>query len=142
MDHKAFLTSLDPALKANLTRRSDRAGLVRLAGHGGGILVTGALIAAGVPGWPLLMAVQGVLIVFLFTLEHEATHKTPFASEELNEAVGRFCGFLLLLPFDWFQQFHLAHHRWTNLESKDPELATPKPATRAEWLWHVSGLPY
>ena len=85
---------------------------------------------------------QGVLIVFLFTLEHEATHRTPFANERLNDEVGRVAGFLLLLPFEWFRYFHLAHHRWTNIEGKDPELVGGKPQTRAQWVWHVSGLPY
>jgi fatty acid desaturase len=138
MDHRAFLSSLPPETRAALAERSDRAGLVHLAGHLGAILLVGALIAAG---WWWLIPVQGVLIVFLFTLEHEATHKTPFASVRLNETVGHACGFLLLLPFRWFRLFHLAHHRFTNLPG-DPELASPKPATRREWLWHVSGVPY
>ena len=142
MDHKAFLASLPPEAKAALTLRSDRAGLAHLAGHGGAILLCASLIAMGVPGWPLLLLVQGVLISFLFTLEHEATHKTPFASEGLNEAVGRACGFLLLLPFEWFRYFHLAHHRWTNIDGKDPELEGGKPETRRAFVLHVSGLPY
>jgi fatty acid desaturase len=102
----------------------------------------GGLIAAGVPGWWLLLPVQGVLVVFLFTLEHEATHRTPFASASLNEGVGQACGVLLLLPFAWFRLFHLAHHRWTNLPGLDPELNGAKPQTLRGWLWHVSGLPY
>jgi fatty acid desaturase len=80
--------------------------------------------------------------VFLFTLEHEATHRTPFASERLNDWVGRAAGFLLLLPFEWFRYFHLAHHRWTNIEGKDPELLGEKPGTLRAWVLHVSGLPY
>jgi fatty acid desaturase len=48
----------------------------------------------------------------------------------------------LLLPFLWFRYFHLAHHRWTNIAGLDPELDGPKPATRADWLRHVSGWPY
>lgn len=142
MDHKSFVANLAPDLRARLIARSDRAGLWHLAGHLGAIVGVGALIALGVPGWWILLPVQGVLIVFLFTLEHEATHKTPFASERFNEAVGHFCGFLLLLPFQWFRYFHLAHHRWTNLAGKDPELASDKPSGLKAWLWHVSGLPY
>jgi fatty acid desaturase len=142
MDHKEFLQKLPAEIKARLTLRSDQAGLRHLAGHLGAILLVGALIAVQVPGWWILLPVQGVLIVFLFTLEHEATHKTPFASERLNEAVGHLCGFLLLLPFQWFRYFHLAHHRWTNIAGKDPELASEKPANLRAWLWHVSGLPY
>lgn len=141
-DHRAFIAALPAAEKARLTRRSDRAGLLHLAGHWGAILLVGGLIAAKIPLWPLLLPVQGVLIVFLFTLEHECTHKTPFASERLNEWVGRLSGFLLLLPFEWFRYFHLAHHRWTNIEGQDPELDHPKPASLRDWLWHVSGLPY
>jgi fatty acid desaturase len=139
MDHRAFVASLAPELRAELTAASNRAGLLHLAGHAGAILLVGLLIAMG---WWALVPVQGVLIVFLFTLEHEATHKTPFANSRLNEWVGRACGFLLLLPFDWFRAFHLAHHRWTNIEDHDPELAGGKPETLRAWLGHVSGLPY
>jgi fatty acid desaturase len=142
MDHKAFVAGLTPEVKAALTARSDRAGLLHLAGHLGAIALCGTLIALGVPGWWVLLPVQGVLVIFLFTLEHEATHKTPFASEFMNEWVGRACGFLILLPFGWFRYFHLAHHRWTNLAGRDPELGSAKPVTAAAWVWHVSGVPY
>jgi fatty acid desaturase len=51
-------------------------------------------------------------------------------------------GFLLLLPFEWFRYFHLAHHRWTNIVGKDPELAGKAPQSLRQWVWHVSGVPY
>ncbi len=143
MDHAAFLASLPPATRAALTARSDRAGLLHLAGHGGAILVTGALIAARVPLWPLLLPVEGVLLVFLFTLAHEATHRTPFASDRLSDGAGRVAGFFLLMPFGWFRAFHLAHHRFTNDVARDPELeGGGRPRTRAAFWWHVSGLPF
>jgi fatty acid desaturase len=141
-DHQAFLASLPAEAKAALTARSDAAGLRHLAGHLGLIALSSTLILLRVPLWPLLLPVQGILLVFLFTLEHECTHKTPFASERLNEAVGRLCGLVLALPFAWFRYFHLAHHRWTNLPGKDPELEGRKPETLRAWIWHVSGLPY
>ncbi len=142
MDHREFMASLEPELRARLTARSDAAGLRHLALHGGAILALGFWIGFGLPLWWALLPLQGVLIVFLFTLEHEATHKTPFASEVLNEWVGRACGFLIVLPFEWFRYFHLAHHRWTNIAGRDPELAGGKPETWAAWVWQVSGLPY
>lgn len=142
MDHRAFLAALPAETRADLTGPSDRAGLLHLAGHGGAILACGGLIAAGVPGWWLLLPVQGVLVIFLFTLEHEATHRTPFASRWLNEGAGHACGFLLLLPFGWFRLFHLAHHRWTNLPGQDPELQGARPDSLRALVWHVSGLPY
>jgi fatty acid desaturase len=141
-DHREFVAALPAELRERMTARSDAAGLWHLAGHLGLILLVGALIAGGVPGWWALLPVQGVLIVFLFTLEHEATHKTPFASLVVNEWAGRLAGLLLVLPFEWFRYFHLAHHRWTNIEGKDPELLGEKPETWRAWVWHVSGLPY
>lgn len=142
MDQKAFLAAVPPDLRERMVERSDGPGLWHLAGHLGAILAVAGLIAAEVPGWWLLLPVQGVLVIFLFTLEHEATHRTPFRTVWLNDWVGRLCGLLLVLPFEWFRAFHMAHHRWTNLPGKDPELAGPKPETRAAWVWHVSGLPY
>jgi len=142
MDHKSFLASLPPAEKSRLTALSNARGLAHLAGHLGLIVVLGGLIAAGVPGWPLLLVPQGIALVFLFTLEHECTHRTPFATPALSDLVGRACGFVLILPFEWFRYFHLAHHRWTNIAGQDPELDGPKPETLRQWLIHVSGLPY
>lgn len=142
MDHRSLIAGLAPETRAALTATSTRAGLWHLAGHAGAIGLAGALIALRVPFWPLLLPVQGILLCFLFTLEHEATHKTPFAHAGLNDWVGRACGLVLLLPFTWFRYFHLAHHRWTNIPGRDPELDGPKPDTRAAWLWHVSGIPY
>ena len=88
MDHQGFLAGIDPATRARLTERSDAPGLWRLSLHAGAIVLLGGLIAAGVPGWWALLPVQGVLIVSLFTLEHEATHRTPFRSI-LAERLGR-----------------------------------------------------
>ncbi|MCT4554908.1 MAG: fatty acid desaturase [Pelagimonas sp.] len=141
MDHKTFMASLPPKDLARLSQRSDAKGLRHLALHLGAICALGLWIALGGPLWWALIPVQGVLIVFLFTLEHECTHQTPFANTRLNEAVGHLCGFLLLLPFLWFRYFHLAHHRWTNLPGKDPELDSPKPTSWGAWIKHVSGLP-
>lgn len=140
MDHSTFLVGLPPQTRTELTARRRWMGLAHLAGHLGALALTGGLIVAQVPLWPLLLPVQGVLLVFLFTLEHECTHRTPFASDALCDAVGHACGALLLNPFLWFRYFHLAHHRFTN-QPGDPELSSPKPETRAQWVWHVSGLP-
>jgi fatty acid desaturase len=133
--------SLAPEERAALAALSDGPGLRHLLLHAGAIAATGTLIAAQVPFWPLLLPVHGVLLIFLFTLAHECTHATPFASRRLNEAVGHACGALLILPFRWFRLFHLAHHRWTNLPGKDPELVGGKPETVGQWALHVSGLP-
>ncbi len=137
------MARLPADLSARLTARENRAGVVHLIGHGGLILLLGALIALRVPLWGALLPLQGICLCFLFTLQHETTHRTPFASEVLNEWVGRITGFLILQPFEWFRYFHLAHHKHTNIEGKDPELLFgAKPETSAAYAWHVSGLPY
>ena len=143
MSHAAFLDALPPQTRIELAERSDRAGLSHLAVHAGAVAVLGALLIARVPFWWALVPVQGVLIAFLFTLQHECTHRTPFASRGLNEWTGRIAGLLIFQPFEWFRHFHLAHHRHTHDPERDPELAGGgKPGTRAEWLIHVSGWPY
>jgi fatty acid desaturase len=141
MDHRRFVSSLSSDQRRFLTESADRPGLFRLAIHFGAISALGAGILHSGPLAPALMVGQGVLIVFLFTLLHETTHRTPFRSLWLNVAVGRLCGFLLFLPATWFRFFHLAHHRFTQIPGKDPELAAPKPQTRGAWMRHVSGVP-
>ncbi len=136
-----MLADLPAATRAALAVRRDGPGLVRLAGHLGAILGCGGAIAAGIPGWWLLLPVQGVLIVFLFTLQHECTHRTPFRSERLSDLIGHAVGLLILNPFLWFRAFHLAHHRHTN-QPGDPELDGAPITTRAQWLRHVSGWSY
>lgn len=141
MDHKALIASLPADQRADLQEKSDLPGVIRLIVHWGLIGLIGWLIAIGVPGWRVLLVVQGILIIFCFTLLHETTHKTPFASLWLNEAVMHVCGFLVLLPPEWFRYFHFAHHRFTNDPDKDPELEEEKATTRGGYLWRLTGLP-
>ncbi|MFD1160561.1 fatty acid desaturase [Roseovarius aestuarii] len=143
MDHKAFIASLPADTLADLNRRDDAPGLRHLAGHAALITGFGLWIALGLPLWQVALVGQGIAICFLFTLEHEATHKTPFADERLSEWVGRICGVLIALPFEWFRYFHLAHHRHTNVPGKDPELmAGAKPDTIGTYIVHVTGIPF
>ncbi|MEM7236809.1 MAG: fatty acid desaturase [Pseudomonadota bacterium] len=141
MDHKALLAGLTPDQRLALTGRSNGAGLRHLASHWGAIVTIGAAIASGVPGWPLLLQIQGILIVFLFTLLHETSHRTPFASDWINVWVGRVCGLAICLPPEWFRLFHMAHHRFTNDPERDPELEDGKPETWRRYLIYVSGIP-
>ncbi len=141
MDHRSFIASLPAAERQRLTRRLNVPGLVRLALHCGGIVCVAWLIAERVPFWPILMPLQGILIVFLFTTMHEAIHRTAFATRRLNDVVAALCGFVVALPPAWFRHFHFAHHRHTQDPERDPELARPKPETWGQYLWHLSGLP-
>ena len=88
------------------------------------------------------MLLHGIILVFLFAPLHEAVHWTAFRRRRLNDAVAWACGAVLMLPPAYFRAFHFAHHRHTQDPARDPELASPKPRTLADYLWHVSGLPY
>jgi fatty acid desaturase len=141
MDHKALIASLPADERQRMLERSDAKGLLHLAVHWGLIAFIGWLMMAGVPGWQALLVLQGLLIIFCFTLLHETVHKTPFATEWLNEAVMHVCGFLVILPPEHFRYFHLAHHRYTNDPEKDPELADAKASNLLVYLWRITGIP-
>ena len=143
MDHTAFIASLPRDTLARLSVVKDRPGVLHLLGHVGLVVVLGMWIMQGWWLWPIALVAQGIAICFLFTLQHEATHKTPFKTLWMNEWAGRISGVLICQPFEWFRYFHLAHHRHTNIPGKDPELTSgAKPETRRAYIWHVMGLSY
>ena len=133
----------DP-LPAELFERSDARGLIRLGIHLTLLACTTGLLAAS-PGTVFMLpaiVLHGVVLIFLFSPLHECIHSTAFGSRRLNDAVASVCGALLLLPREYFRAFHLTHHRYTQDPERDPELAVKKPETKAEYLLHLSGLPY
>jgi len=160
MTHQEFLKSLTDEQKQALTERSNNVGLIQLGVHlclialNSVLLLNlpGVLSSVIMPGafigscftfvsWFLLSISQGILLVFLFTLLHETTHHTPFESITLNRVIGAGCGMVLFLPAQWFRHFHLAHHRYTHVADKDPELASPKPDSIPTYLAYLSGIP-
>lgn len=128
----------------NLLARNDRAGLLQLAGHILLLLLTATLVAGAAGSfwlWPA-MFLHGVVLIFLFAPLHETIHRTAFATRALNDGVASVIGLLLVLPREYFRAFHFAHHRHTQDPARDPELASPRPETKAAWLLHVSGMRY
>ena len=128
----------------HLLARSDRAGLRHLAGHVALLALTALFIfwaRGSIWQWPAML-LHGIVLVFLFAPLHETIHRTAFASRSLNDAVAFVIGALLILPREYFRAFHFAHHRHTQDPARDPELASPRPATKGQWLLYVSGLPY
>ncbi len=141
MDHRSFIRSLSAEQRESLTRKSDLLGIAGLVRHWGLIILLGWLIYERVPFWPLLTVAQGVLIVFLFTLLHETSHRTVFETLWANKAVAWICGLLIALPPEWFRSFHFEHHRHTQNPDKDPEMAIAKPTTVWDYVIYISGLP-
>ena len=127
-----------------LSERADGPGLMQLLAHGSILAATGAAVATGAGTILVLpaMLAHGIALVFLFAPLHETIHRTAFRQRWLNDCAAFVIGVLLVLPREYFRAFHFAHHRFTQDAAQDPELAAPKPATSAQLVWHVSGLPY
>jgi fatty acid desaturase len=141
MDHKAFLKKLSPNQRTILTTRYNTPALIHLTLHWSLIIVIGFYIGFQWPFWGILLIPQGILISFCFCILHETVHETPFKSKRMNTLIGSICAHLIILPRNWFRYFHLAHHKYTQMPGKDPELNTPKPETLYQYLRYVSGLP-
>ena len=142
-DHRAALAALGAGRVAALSRTSDLPGLIRLASHLGLLALTGTAVLA-VEGWARLplQLLHGTVLVFLFSAAHECIHRTAFRTNWLNDRVAWAAGLALMLPPNAFRFFHFAHHRHTQNEARDPELAMPKPATRRDYLWRLTGWHY
>lgn len=132
-----------PTLEA-LRQPSDRAGLAHLAGHAALIAATGTAVALSTHWLVLIPAVlaHGIALIFLFAPLHESIHGTAFRTPWINTAVAAFCGAVLMLPPLYFRWFHFAHHRHTQDAARDPELASPKPATWSQYLYSLTGIGY
>jgi fatty acid desaturase len=141
MDHKQLLASLEDDTRLLLTEKSDRAGLLMLVSHLVGVGATGVYIVLALPLWQLVMVLHGVQLVFFFTLLHEASHDTPFASIRLNRFAAWLSALVVILPPLWFRYYHLAHHRHTHDVEHDPELSGPPMDSFGRYALVVSGLP-
>ena len=128
----------------DLCRRSDAAGARQLFGHAAFIAATAIAVAVSGGSWWLMpaMVLHGIALVFLFAPLHETIHRTAFKTRRANLVVAWVCGLVLAIPPTDFRAFHWAHHRHTQDPGRDPELATPKPATLAQYLVQLSGLPF
>ncbi|NCV66279.1 MAG: fatty acid desaturase [Rhodobacteraceae bacterium] len=143
MDHKSFLKTLNAKDKARLNARSDARGLRHLMMYCAVLGVMGSWIFCALPLWQIMLIPHGILISFLFTLQHECTHNTPFKTLWLNSIMGHLIAFLLFQPFLWFRYFHLAHHKYTNIPGKDPELdGHEKPSSWGAFVRHLSTVDY
>jgi len=134
---------LDIAIVRSLSQRSDVRGMLRIAGHFAAMLATGCLIWFAMPSWALLipaMLVHGFTIVTMFAPMHECVHKTAFKSPWLNDTIGWIAGALCFYNFTYYRRYHTWHHRYTQDEERDPELADPRPVGLLGYVTNISGL--
>ena len=130
--------ALTPAQLKDLSVRKTVPGLIRAISHYAVVLLNGAAIwmIMGSFGWLAavpLIAVQGIVVAFLFMAVHEAAHKTVFKSRLLNEVLGQLSSLTIIYPYEYYALFHWDHHRFTQDPDRDPELlsgAFPTSDTR------------
>jgi fatty acid desaturase len=139
---KRITRAADKAMSLNV--RSDVLGGVRLASHLALLALAGFALSVSLDTWFAvpMMVVHGVILVTLFAPLHETLHRTAFRTRAVNDTVAMMIGFLHFLPAGHFRCFHAAHHKFVQNSDRDPELASPKPANRAAYLWGLSTIPY
>lgn len=128
----------------SIARRNDRAGLANLALHGGLLICTGGLIYLTRNTFWIVpaMAGHGVAIAFLFAPMHETSHGTAFRSRWLNELVFRLISLVYISPPVFFRYFHAAHHTYTQIPGKDPDIVMARPGTFTRYSSYISSLPF
>lgn len=71
----------------------------------------------------LLAVGNGVLLIGMAVLAHDAVHRVLFRSAFWNEFWGGLLSALTLIPFHANRQFHLTHHGYAHRPGLDPENA-------------------
>ncbi|MGC1308745.1 MAG: fatty acid desaturase family protein [Phormidesmis sp.] len=128
---------------APLNQRSDTLGAIRLTLHLAILGVSGYLWMQ-LSGWMAVLAlvVYGASLAFMFCAVHECVHRTAFADKRMNDAIAWLAGLLSFYNSTFYRRYHKWHHRYTRVAGKDPEMDDPEPKTSAQYLWHLSGIPW
>ena len=129
---------------AALSTRRDDVGLIYFLAHFALIIAGAYLVYTQIGSWWIVPAIiaHGFVLSFLFSPLHECSHFTAFKTRWLNEAVLWVVALVYIVPPHWFRYYHLAHHRYTKIPEKDPEIVLPPPAGTPQWLWYCSALWY
>lgn len=132
---------LNPQELSTLNTRSNWRGWFQLAGHisalaGSAYLwITGGNWLVKIPG----LVIYGFSLAAMFAPVHECCHRTAFADNCLNDLVGWIAGVLSGYNSTFYRRYHKWHHRYTQINGKDPELEDPKPRNFREYLVEISG---
>ena len=127
-------------LKA-LNARSNWRGLTQFAGHicmmvcSGYLWTTAENLLIKIPA----LIVYGFSFAVMFAPLHESSHRTAFANNCLNDTAAWIAGLFSFYNSDFYRRYHKWHHRYAQVEGKDPELDDPKPNNFWEYLVELSG---
>ena len=125
----------------NLNLRCDRNGLIQLGWHLG-IMATSGYFWITTSNWfvkiPALV-IYGFSLAAMFAVVHECCHRTAFANNRLNDIVAWWAGVLSGYNSTFYRRYHKWHHRYTQIQGKDPELEDPKPSNVREYVLEIIG---
>ena len=77
------------------------------------------------------VAINAVAIYMMFTVMHDAVHRTAHRSRFMNATLGRISAFTLTVTLPLFRAVHYEHHSHTNDAERDPDLGLSR---RPRWL--------
>jgi omega-6 fatty acid desaturase (delta-12 desaturase) len=118
-DRKSWKRDLAPYLEIDRRRSLGQIASVVVPYLGvwvlAGIVRPGTWLAIG------LGLVGTVFLVRMYSLFHDLTHNSMFASRRTNAWWGHILGFLLFTPYRWWQRQHSLHHANSgNLDARGP----------------------
>ena len=125
----------------DLNARSNWRGLIQFAGHICIMVASGYLWATAdnlfvkIPA----LVVYGFSFAVMFAPLHESSHRTAFANNRLNDVAAWIAGLFSFYNSDFYRRYHKWHHRYAQIDGKDPELDDPKPSNLGEYLVELSG---
>jgi len=81
------------------------------------------------------VALNAVAIYVLFTVMHDAVHRTAHRSSFVNAMLGRISAFTLTVTLPLFRAVHYEHHSHTNDPDRDPDLGVSRRPRLLVPLW-------
>mgnify|MGYP001619007504 CR=1 FL=1 len=91
--------------------------------------VTGHLI--GVLPLAASAVLDSIALYAIYTVHHEAVHRTAHRNRVANDLMGRVAGFVEGISFAMFRILHLQHHANTNHPERDPDYVIGR---KPRWL--------
>jgi len=142
-EHVHFSGSEKAQLRS-LYEKSDLSASIHLIAHLCLVILAGIFVyhAMGEPLFFPCALAMGTIMSFLFSPLHECIHRTAFRTRSANTIVAGLAGFILLLPPIHFRLFHMAHHRWTQVPGRDPELENKDLNNFWDLFLQISGYRY
>src|SRR3546814_9728384 len=89
----------------------------------------------------LAVAVHGVVVALLLAPMHETSHGSAFRSRWLSELVFRLISLIYISPPLFFRYLHAAHHSYTQIRGKDPDIVMTRPGSFKRYFFYISSLP-